>query len=410
MPIRFSKLVAPCFYNVWVKIKKYAYTHYWFSGGRSSTKSSFISLAIVLLLIEDPEANAIIFRKVQDTIGESVFEQILWAIDKLGLESYFKAKTSPYRIEYLPTGQRILFKGLDDPKKIKSIKLKKGYFKLAWFEELSEFGGMEEVQDTIISIQRGEKGKKFVYFYSYNPPERMNNWVNAEAAIDKPNRLLVKNSYLDVPKEWLGDAFFEEAEHIKRVNEMRYRHVYLGEITGTGGTVFPNAEQLAMSDEMISQFDQIRQGVDWGFVIDPFVFVKLHYDKTRRSIYIFEEIYGVGITNTRAIEKVEKVALDICPIYADSAEPKSIREFKDAGVYMKPADKGPGSVEYGIKFLQGLDHIYIDPNRCPNAWKEFSLYELEKDRQGQWKPDPPDKDNHAIDATRYALCKDNTLL
>lgn len=403
-------LVAPCFYKVWSNIKKNAYTHYWFSGGRSSTKSSFISIAIVLLLIKDVEANAIVFRKVKDSIGDSVFEQILWAIEILGLSDYFTYTKSPFKIEYKPTGQRILFRGMDDPQKIKSIKLKKGYFKLAWFEELAEFDGMPEIESTILSIMRGGKGKKFIYFYSYNPPERMTNWVNAEAVTDKPNRMVIKNSYLDVPREWLGDAFIAEAEHAKRTNEVRYRHVYLGEITGTGGTVFPNAEKLEMSDEMIGQFDHIRQGVDWGFVIDPFVFLKLHYDFTRRCVYIFDEIYGVGISNRKAIDRVEQRADPSCPIYADSAEPKSIREFKDAGIYMKPADKGPGSVEYGIKFLQGLDRIYIDPARCPNTWREFSLYELEKDKTGNWKEEPPDKDNHTIDAARYSLCKDNSLL
>lgn len=407
---RLTDLIAPCFYKVWGLIKKYAYTHYWFSGGRSSTKSSFISLAIVLLLIKDPEANAIIFRKVKDSIGDSVYEQMLWAIEILGLSTYFTATKSPFKIEYLPTGQRILFRGMDDPQKIKSIKLKKGYFKLAWFEELAEFNGMEEVESAILSIMRGGKGKKFIYFYSYNPPERMSNWVNAEAALDKPDRIVVKNSYLDVPREWLGEAFFAEAEHVRKTNEMRYRHVFLGEVTGTGGVVFPNAQQLTITDDMIAHFDHIRQGVDWGFVVDPFAFVKLHYDKTRRSIYIFDEIYKVGLPNRNAIELVEKKADPLTPIYADSAEPKSIREFKDAGIYMKPADKGPGSVEYGIKFLQGMDHIYIDPERCPNIWKEFSMYELEKDRQGNWKDTPPDKDNHGIDATRYSVCKDNTLL
>lgn len=393
---RLRDLVAPCFYKVWSSIKKNAYTHYWFSGGRSSTKSSFISLAIVLLLMKDPEANAIVFRKVKDSIGDSVFEQLLWAIDILGLSAYFTATKSPFKIEYVPTGQRILFRGMDDPQKIKSIKLKKGYFKLAWFEELAEFNGLEEVESAILSIMRGGEGKKFTYFYSYNPPERMSNWVNAEAALDKPNRIVIKNSYIDVPKEWLGESFLAEAEHVKRTNETRYRHVYLGEVTGTGGTVFPNAEKLEMSDELIAQFDNIRQGVDWGFVVDPFAFVKLHYDKTRRSIYIFDEIYKVGLSNRNAIELVDKKADPLVPIYADSAEPKSIREFKDAGIYMKPAEKGPGSVEYGIKFLQSMDHIYIDPNRCPNSWREFSLYELEKDRQGNWKDTPPDKENHCL--------------
>ena len=203
---------------------------------------------------------------------------------------------------------------------------------------------------------------------------------------------------MDVPEEWLGEAFLREAKYQQKANEMLYRHIYLGEITGTGGAIFPNACSRRITDEEIAQFDNLRQGIDWGFVNDPFCFLKLHYDSTRRDVYIFEEIYGTGISNRDAIAKVDAAADPYTPIYADSAEPKSIKEFKDAALYVKAADKGPGSVEYGIKFLQGLAHIYIDPDRCPNAWREFSLYELEKDRNGEWKREPPDKDNHCLAA------------
>ena len=309
-------------------------------------------------------------------------------------------------ITYLPTGQKILFRGVDDPLKIKSLKTARGYFKVAWFEELSEFAGMEEVNNVILSVMRGGGGRPFLYFYSYNPPPQASNWVNAQANTPRADRLVTSSSYLDVPKEWLGEAFLREANHQKETNELLYRHIFLGEITGTGGAIFPNACSRNMTDEEIAQFDNLRQGLDWGYVNDPFCFVKLHYDSTRRDIYIFDEIYGTGISNRDAIDKVDALADPYTSIYADSAEPKSIREFKDSGVYVKAADKGPGSVEFGIKFLQGLSHIYIDPHRCPNAWREFSLYELEKDRNGEWKHEPPDKNNHSIDATRYGLCKD----
>ena len=398
MAVRLTDLIAATFWVVWNAIKLGEYTHYWLKGGRSSGKSSFISLAIVLLLILDPDANAICFRKVGDTIRNSVYEQIKWAIEMLGLSDYFRYLVAPLEIVYIPTGQKIMFRGVDDPQKIKSLKLAKGYFKLAWFEELAEFAGMEEVNNVLLSVMRGGGNKPFCYFYSYNPPAQASNWVNAEANTPRADRLVVSSSYLDIPKEWLGEAFLREAEYQKKSNELLYRHIYLGEATGTGGAIFPNASAFKMSDEQISQFDNLRQGIDWGFVNDPFCFLKLHYDSTRRDVYIFEEIYGTGISNREAIAKVDAIADPYTPIYADSAEPKSIKEFKDAALYVKAADKGPGSVEYGIKFLQGLAHIYIDPDRCPNAWREFSLYELEKDRNGEWKREPPDKDNHCLAA------------
>lgn len=398
MRVILSALVAKVYWKVWKAAKNNEYTHFWLKGGRSSAKSSFISLAIVLLLILDPDANAICFRKVGDTIRNSVYEQIKWAIEMLGLGDYFRYLVAPLEIVYIPTGQKIMFRGVDDPQKIKSLKLAKGYFKLAWFEELAEFAGMEEVNNVLLSVMRGGGNKPFCYFYSYNPPAQVSNWVNAEANRPKADRLVLSTSYLDIPKEWLGEAFLREAEYQKKSNELLYRHIYLGEATGTGGAIFPNASALKMSDEQISQFDNLRHGIDWGFVNDPFVFVRLHYDRKHRDIYLFDEIYGVGMSNRVAIEKVSQLADPYTLIYADSAEPKSIKEFKDSALYVKPADKGPGSVEFGIKFLQGLSHIYIDPDRCPNAWREFSLYELEKDRYGEWKNEPPDKNNHCLAA------------
>ena len=406
MRISLSDLVAKVYWKVWTAAKSNKFTHFWLKGGRSSAKSSFISLAIVLLLILDPDANAICFRKVGDTIRNSVYEQIKWAIEMLGLSEYFRYLVAPLEIVYIPTGQRIMFRGVDDPQKIKSLKLAKGYFKLAWFEELAEFAGMEEVNNVLLSVMRGGGNKPFCYFYSYNPPAQASNWVNAEANRPKDDRLVLSTSYLDVPKEWLGEAFLREAEYQKKSNELLYRHIYLGEATGTGGAIFPNASALKMSDEQISQFDNLRHGIDWGFVNDPFVFVRLHYDRKHRDIYLFDEIYGVGMSNRVAIEKVSQLADPYTLIYADSAEPKSIKEFKDSALYVKPADKGPGSVEFGIKFLQGLSHIYIDPDRCPNAWREFSLYELEKDRYGDWKHEPPDKNNHCLAAGTFITLKD----
>lgn len=397
--IKLSDVIIPKFYDVHKDIKERKHTHYWFKGGRASTKSSFISLEIILNIIKDPECNAICFRKIGKDIEESVYNQILWAINILGVEAYFKAYKSPFRIVYIPTGQVITFRGLDDATKTKSIKLKNGYYKISWFEELDEFAGPKEVRKAEQSIMRG--GSQFIAFKSYNPPQNINSWVNKEVLKDRADRLITHNTYLDVPKEWLGEQVFIEANYLKSLNELAYRHEYLGEVTGTGGIIFPNVEDMRMSDEMISHFDNLREGIDWGFAADPFAWNKLHYDKTRRTIYIFDEIDKVGLTNDRAMELLKPKTQVM--ITADSAEPKSIAEFQTHNFNIKGAIKGVDSVRYGIKWLQKLVKIYIDKKRCPHTFEEFALYELEKDKNGEFKDKYPDKMNHHIDLVRYSL-------
>lgn len=397
--VALSDIIIEKFREVHRDIKARKHTHYWFKGGRGSTKSSFISLEIVLNIIADDECNAICFRKIGKDIEDSVYNQILWAIDILGVNEYFKAYKSPYRIVYTPTGQRIDFRGLDDATKTKSVKLQKGYYKISWFEELDEFRGLEEIRKAEQSIMRG--GNQFIAFKSYNPPQNVNNWVNKEILHDREDRLITHNTYLDVPREWLGEQFFIEAEILKKINELAYRHEYLGEVTGTGGLIFNNVEEMPMSDEFISHFDNLREGIDWGFACDPFAWNKLHYDKMRRCIYIYDEIDKVGLTNDRAMEMLQGRTQTW--ITADSAEPKSIADFQIKGFKIKGANKGADSVRFGIKWLQQLAKIYIDKNRCPKTYEEFTLYELEKDKNGDFKDKYPDKNNHHIDEIRYAL-------
>ncbi len=395
-------IIISKFYDVHKDIKARKHTHYWFKGGRGSTKSSFISLEIVLNVMRDSKCNVICFRKIGKDIEESVYNQILWAIDVLGVQDYFKATKSPYRIVYEPTGQIISFRGLDDAKKTKSIKLQKGYYKISWFEELDEFLGIEEVRKAEQSVMRG--GNEFIAFKSYNPPQNINNWVNKEVLHERKDRIITHNTYLDVPKDWLGEQFFIEAEFLKQFNELAFRHEYMGEVTGNGGIIFQNVKNLQITDEMIRQFDQLREGIDWGFAADPFAWNKMHYDKTRRCLYIYDEIHKTGLTNPQAMDLIKTKTQ--CKIIADSAEPKSIAEFQINNFNIVGAIKGPDSVRYGIKWLQQLAYIYIDKERCPHTFDEFSLYELEKDKNGDFKDKYPDKNNHHIDTIRYALSDD----
>ena len=399
--MQLTKAIAESFYSVHKDVKQGLHTHYWLKGGRGSTKSSFVAVEIILGMMKDPEANAVALRKVKDTLHDSVFEQLTWAIEILGVSHLWTTPKAQLVLTYNPTGQKILFRGADKPKKIKSTKFSKGYCKYIWYEELDEFAGMEEIRMINQSLMRG--GEKFAGFYSYNPPQSINNWVNAEAELTRPDRLVHHSTYLDVPREWLGEQFIIEAEHLKVTKPENYQHEYMGEVTGTGGEVFRNVKCRPISDDEIKTFQVIRRGLDFGYAIDPLSYGVVSYDRKHKRLYIFHELYGVGITNRKAAEEIKRENTNNDVVYADSAEPKSINEIRQYGVRVAAVKKGPDSVEYGIKFLQDLEEIIIDDGRCPNTAREFLTYELEKDAQGNFKSGYPDKDNHSIDMVRYAL-------
>jgi phage terminase large subunit len=401
MKIKLSNVIAPSFRSVHKAIKENKYTHYWLGGGRGSTKSSFVAIEIILGIMSDPEANAVALRKVKDTLKDSVFEQLSWAIEMLGVDRYWHKNVSPLSLTYIPTGQKILFRGADKPKKIKSIKFSRGYSKFIWYEEVDEFEGMEEIRMINQSLMRG--GEKFVVFYSYNPPKSVNNWVNAEVKLTREDRLVHHSNYLTVPREWLGEQFIIEAEHLKETKPQAYAHEYLGEVTGTGGEVFDNVKIREITDEEIASFWNIKRGLDFGYAIDPLSYNVMHYDRKKKRLYIFHELYKVGLSNHGAYEHIRDENPNNELVYADSAEPKSIYELVQYGLRVIGVKKGPDSVEYGIKFLQSLEEIVIDDKRCPETAREFLTYELEKDANGNFKAKFPDKNNHAIDAVRYAL-------
>lgn len=399
--VSLKELIIPHFYDVHRDIKQGLHYEYWLKGGRGSTKSSFISLEIVYNLIKDSNIHAVCYRKIGNKLETSVYNQIKWAINALGLSSCFRYYKSPLKIEYTPTGQMIYFAGLDDPENSKSIKPDFGYIKILWFEELNQFDGMAEVRKVKQSVIRG--GDEALVFYSYNPPPEPANWVNKEARLRLDTRLVNHSTYLNVPAEWLGKPFLIEAEHLKETNALAYRHEYLAEEVGTGLNVFTNIQERKITIEEIKRFDNICEGIDWGYSVDPFVWIKCHYDRKYKRLYIFDEIYRIGLSNDDAIELVKKKHNVRCEMIADSEEPKSVDDFADAGLSVRGARKGPGSVSYGIKRLKGLEKIIIDPERCPNAAREFMEYALEQNKDGTTKSKYPDKNNHTIDAIRYSL-------
>lgn len=401
--IKLSDKMAPSFFSVHLDVKRHDHTHYVLAGGRGSTKSSYVSLEILLLLMQNPECHAVVLRKVGNTLRNSVYTQMEWALDALHISDKWKMTISPMEMIRKATGQKILFFGVDDKAKIKSIKLPFGYVGVVWYEELDQFAGMEEIRNLNQSLMRG--GSKFWCFSSYNPPKSANNWVNEEMLLDEQDRLVHRSDYLSVNPDWLGPQFIYEADKLKAKNETAYRHEYLGEITGTGGAVFENVTEKRITDEEIQQFDRRRYGLDFGFAVDPLAFTAMHYDAKREILYIFDEIYQPKLTNRQAAVKIKKKITETALIRADNAEPKSIKELNELGLKVIAAKKGPDSVEFGIRWLQGLSAIVIDKKRCPNAYKEFITYEYETTRDGQYISAYPDKNNHAIDAVRYG-CED----
>lgn len=397
--------IGPAFYDMHWDVIEGNHTYYDLVGGRGSLKSSVAGIEIVLGVMQDSEANAVVYRKVADTIGDSVYEQICWAIDKLEVSSEWHCTTSPYRCIYKPTGQRIIFKGLDKAKKSKSIKVSRGYIKYLWFEEFDEYAGAEEIRTVQQSVLRG--GDKFIVFKSMNPPKSKNSWANKAVEEDKlkPDVYVSETTYLQAPKEWLGQQFIDDAEWLKIMNRKAYEHEYLGIPVGLGSEVFDNVEAREMTDDEINSWDWIYRGIDWGWYPDPYHFGQMYYDSNHHDLYIWDE-YRVNKTrNEDTCNHLKETRfLDINDrITADSSEMESIADYRSWGLNCHPAKKGPKSVGYGVKWLQSLNHIYIDPIRCPKTYEEFRDYEYELDPDGNPTGMLPDEDNHSIDMTRYAM-------
>lgn len=399
--------IGPAFYTVHNDIKNHRHTYYDLTGGRGSLKSSFISIEIVQGLMKKENANkhAVVYRRVGDTLETSVFSQIEWAIDKLGVSHLWKLTKSPMRAIYLPTDQRIIFKGLDHAQKSKSIKVPFGYIGYLWFEEFDEFAGEEEIRKVQQSVIRG--GDEFIVFKSMNPPKSRQNWANDYIEKEKirSDTLVSQTTYLTSPKEWLGQQFIDDAEWLKEVNPKAYEHEYMGIPVGTGTEVFDNLEIREITDEEIARWDNLYRGVDWGWYPDPFHYGCMYYDSRRLILYIFEEFRTNKMKNadTAQVLKDEFNLGRYDVVTCDNAEEKSIADYRSYGINARAAEKGPGSIRYGMKWLQSLVKIVIDPKRCPETAEEFKKYEYELDKEGNPTSNYPDKKNHSIDMTRYAM-------
>ena len=404
-----AKDIPRSFVDIYRDIENRKYYEYWLEGGRGSDKSSIWSEIVAELLENNPNMCALLIRKVGNTLKDSVFSQMQWGIDKLAetypeVSTHWKPTKSPLEITNTETGQIIYFRGADDPVKIKSIRPPKDkYIGVVVYEECDQMNGMEEIGTIDRSVVRG--GEDFIVFRVYNTPRSSRHFINIEKKKPKKDRIVHRSTYLDVPKEWLGQKFFDEADYMKETNENQWRNIYLGEEIGDGGNVFENVEIREITDEEINTFDFIYQGLDFGWFPDPLAWTKCCYNPSQSTLYIFDEFVVNKMSNADVWQylKDNKGVKEDDLIIADSAEPKSIGDFKAYGSLMRGAEKGPDSVSYSMKWLSSLAKIVIDPNRCPVSTEEFTTYEFEQDKDGNYISGYVDANNHCIDSIRYAL-------
>lgn len=395
---------------------------FWFEGGRASFKSSFCSCVVSVGMMADAVkavqqkqrgvqnwrrglTHSVIYRKHGVDIKDSVFETVRWMVcEKMGLGGLWKFAGDGRRAVFLPTGQEILFRGLDDAQKSKSIKAPFGFFKYLWFEELTEYNGMQEIRSVGQSVKRG--GRRPIQICTFNPPMTPTDWVNEEAQKQMEGRAVYHSTFLDAARykpEWLGEHFFRDAKALLAVNESAFRHEYLGEVVGTGREIFPRVKTRTITDEEIANFRTVRHGLDFGFENDPCALMSCAYDKATDTIYIFGEFVKHGQFEEQIYDEIVRRGIKDKVIMCDCAEPKAIARLNRLGA--RRATKCYKAANYNDDSIVWMrkKNIVIDPHRCPVATKEFTLYAFDVLRNGKVRNDYPDRDNHTIDSVRYAL-------
>ncbi|HGM1080335.1 TPA: PBSX family phage terminase large subunit [Clostridioides difficile] len=372
-------------------------------GGSSSGKSFSLAQRTVLDVFKG-NRNYLIVRNVQSTLKRSCLNEITKAISNFKLNEYFQVNKTDMIITCKLNNKQILFCGLDDVEKVKSITPIDGVITDIWVEEATETD-----YKAVKQLDKRLRGKSKVVkrlTLSFNPilkdhwlyTEYFDIWEDDKQYVEKDNVSILKTTYKD--NKFLAE---DDIKALENESDRYYYEVYtLGNWGVLGAVIFKNWRVEDFSD-IESAFDNFRHGIDWGFADDPFAYVKSHYDRMRRKLYICDEIEAVGLLNREAAPLVSKKAnreLVIC----DNASPKDVAEFNDLRVNAVSARKGAGSIEYGIKFLQGLE-IIIHP-RCQNFKNEINKYKYKEDKNGNILPIAVDKDNHLIDALRYSLEND----
>lgn len=410
-PAPLTTLIGKDFYKTHNAMKSGEYDEFWEAGGRGSLKSSFVALKIVMGMMEDPNANAVAYRKVQSNIQDSVRSTFAWAIDTLGWTPFWHIPKALNVFTRLSTGQRIIMRGLDDPQKSKSIKARRGYFKFLWFEEGAEYSSLNEIDSVTRSVLRG--GPEFIKFVTFNPPVEPKHWINAEFSESKLRRHTNASCYLNAPVDWLGPKFLSDAEDIRKRKPDVYANEYLGKSVGRSDKIIFSGcysiERFAVSKHSHRYFIEDEEvdgpyfGADFGFANDPNTLVKCWRSQTRKKIWIEYAIFGYKVKlNSMGTFYAEVPGSKDDMIYGDNARPETIVHIRDMGFKIDAAEKGTGSVEDGIEWLTGHDIVIHE--RCEELQDEAVKYSYKVDRVTQVvKADIVDEFNHGWDAVRYAF-------
>lgn len=371
-------------------------------GSRASKKSSTQSLKVVTEIIENPNINWLVVRKVERTLRDSCYAQLKWAIHRLKVDNFFKCSTSPLEITYKPTGQKILFRGLDDPLKVTSITVEVGALCRLWIEEAYEITS-EDAFDRLDESIRGQlpKGMYHQVVLTFNPWSDR-HWLK-KRFFDEPSKNILAMTTNYMCNEFLSEADLVLFEEMKK-NPRRYRTAGLGEWGIVEGLVYENWEERVFDVHEISIRPSVRSafGMDFGYVNDPSTLFCGLVDTVAREIYVFDEMYEKGMSNEDIKDRVSEMGYSKERIKADSAEPKSIAYLRKAGLTrIRAAKKGPDSIRAGISIIQ--DYKIIIHPRCVNFITEISNYTWDKDKFDNAINKPIDDFNHLMDAMRYAM-------
>lgn len=375
-------------------------------GSRASKKSTTTALNIIKRMMEYPDANTLVVRKVFRTLKDSCFTQLKWAIHRLGVDAHWEVKESPLEMTYRPTGQKIYFRGLDDPLKVTSITVEHGYLCWCWIEEAYEISNEKDfdmLDESIRGAIPPETGLFKQITLTFNPWNE-HHWIKARF-FDRPDPQVLALTTNYLCNEWLDAADLLVFETMKKNNPRRYRVAGLGDWGIVDGLIFENWEERAFSVEEIRKVPGIKSafGLDFGYTNDPAALFCGLVDKATKTIWVFDEIYKTGMSNENIADAVKRAGYAKERIRADCAEPKSIDRLYTLGlIHIRESRKGRDSVNNGIDYLQDY-HIIIHP-KCVNFITEISNYTWDTDtKTGKRLNIPIDDFNHLMDAMRYAL-------
>lgn len=372
-------------------------------GSRASKKSKTQALKIIYKMMQYPVANTLVVRKTFRTLQNSCYSDLCWAINRLGVGRWWKATKNPLEITYRPTGQRILFVGLDDPLKITSISVPQGVLCWLWIEEAYEVTNEDDFNRLDESIRGQLPPGLYVQVTLTLNPWSDRHWIKARFFDDPdPNVLAKTTNYLC--NEFLSPADHALFEAMKK-NPKRYRVAGLGEWGVVEGLVYDNWEEKSFDIDALRKKQGVKSafGLDFGFTNDPTAFCCMLVDEGEKLIYVFDELYARGLTNPEIYRRIEAMGYRKEKIIADSASPKDIRELDELGIYrIRGSMKGNDSILHGIQQIQQYK-IYVHP-RCANFLTEISTYQWDTDKlTGRAINKPVDYNNHLMDAMRYGI-------